>query len=54
MKSSDRVCNASPSAVPTIKSRLRAGFLRDLQDLAASAIAARDAVAVRDLLALHA
>lgn len=49
-----RELSASPSAVPTIKSRLRAGSLRDLQDLAASAIAARDAAAVRDLLALHA
>ncbi|GAA4885378.1 phosphoenolpyruvate--protein phosphotransferase [Serinicoccus chungangensis] len=49
-----RELSASPSAVPTIKARLRAGSLREMQDLAASAVTARDAAAVRDLLALHA
>ncbi|WP_151526560.1 phosphoenolpyruvate--protein phosphotransferase [Serinicoccus kebangsaanensis] len=45
-----RELSASPSAVPTVKARLRAASLRDLQDLAAGAVAARDAAAVRDLL----
>lgn len=45
-----RELSVAPSAVPTVKARLRAASLRDLQDLAASAVAARDAAAVRDLL----
>ncbi|WP_281966007.1 phosphoenolpyruvate--protein phosphotransferase [Serinicoccus marinus] len=45
-----RELSASPSAVPTVKARLRTVSLRELQDLAAGAVAARDAAAVRELL----
>lgn len=45
-----RELSVAPSVIPTVKARLRAASLRDLQDLAAGAVVARDAAAVRDLL----
>lgn len=45
-----RELSATASSVPMVKARLRAASLAELRDLAAGALAARDATGVRELL----
>lgn len=45
-----RELSATASSVPTVKARLRESSLGEMRDLAAAALAARDASAVRELL----
>lgn len=47
-----RELSSTAAAVPTVKARLRAASLAELRDLAAAALAAPDAAAVRELLGI--